>query len=75
LRVDSRLFIGLGLLIAAGSGLLAALNGLPFMTGLWTQQPLPILGKIGTPVIFDIGVYLVVIGVVLTIIFTLAEGE
>ena len=75
LRIDSRLFIGLGLLIAASSGLLAVLNSRPFMTGLWTQQPLPIIGKVGTPVIFDVGVYLVVVGVVLTIIFTLAEGE
>ena len=73
LRVDSRLFIGL--LIAVSSGLPAVLNSRPFMTGLWTQQPWPIIGKVGTPVIFDVGVYLVVVGVVLTIIFTLAEGE
>jgi multicomponent Na+:H+ antiporter subunit B len=75
LRIDSRFFIGGGLLVAVGSGLLSVIGRFPFMTGLWFQQPVPILGKIGTPVIFDVGVYLVVLGVVLTIIFTLAEGE
>ena len=75
LRVEPRVLIGLGLLIAVGSGSLAVLGRWPFMTGLWTAQPLPILGKVGTPVIFDIGVYLVVVGVVLTIIFALAEGD
>jgi multicomponent Na+:H+ antiporter subunit B len=29
--------------------------------------------KIGTPLVFDIGVFLTVIGVVLTIVFTLAD--
>ena len=75
LRIDSRFFIGGGLLVVVGSGLLSVIGRLPFMTGLWLQQPVPILGKIGTPVIFDVGVYLVVLGVVLTIMFTLAEGE
>lgn len=31
------------------------------------------MGKVGTPLLFDTGVYLVVIGVVLIIIFELAE--
>jgi multicomponent Na+:H+ antiporter subunit B len=31
--------------------------------------------KIGTPLLFDLGVYLVVIGVSLTIIFALEEAE
>ncbi len=35
---------------------------------------LPLVGKPGTPLMFDIGVYLVVIGVTLTIIFQLAEN-
>jgi multicomponent Na+:H+ antiporter subunit B len=29
---------------------------------------------VGTPLVFDIGVFLAVIGVVLTIVFTLAEA-
>jgi multicomponent Na+:H+ antiporter subunit B len=43
------------------------------MSGVWLQQALPVLGKVGTPVIFDAGVYLVVIGVTLLILFSLME--
>ncbi|MDW8098157.1 MAG: Na+/H+ antiporter subunit B [Anaerolineae bacterium] len=73
LGVDSRALIGIGLLVAIFSGLLSVLMGLPFMTGLWAEATLPVLGKVGTPLLFDVGVYLVVIGVMITIIFTLAE--
>jgi Domain related to MnhB subunit of Na+/H+ antiporter. len=73
LGVDPRVLIGIGLLMAVGSGLLSVLQGQPFMTGLWAETALPVLGKAGTPLLFDVGVYLVVIGVMLTIIFTLAE--
>ncbi len=73
LRVDSRIYIGVGLLIAVSSAAISLFMGLPFMTGLWSEQPIPIFGKLGTPVVFDIGVYLVVLGVALTIIFSLAD--
>jgi multicomponent Na+:H+ antiporter subunit B len=43
------------------------------MTGIWSERDLPVLHTVGTPVIFDIGVFLVVLGVMLTIIFALAE--
>ncbi|MFC1976517.1 MnhB domain-containing protein [Chloroflexota bacterium] len=47
----------------------------PFMTGIWSSRILPVLGKVGTPLLFDIGVYLVVLGITLLIIFSLAEEE
>ncbi len=74
LGIDPRFLIGLGLLVALGSGVVSLAQGLPFMTGLWSEYAWPILGKVGTPLLFDIGVYLVVIGVTLTIIFALAEA-
>jgi multicomponent Na+:H+ antiporter subunit B len=74
LGVDPRTLIGLGLLVALGSGILGLASGVPFMTGLWSEYTVPILGKVGTPLLFDTGVYLVVIGVTLTIIFALAEA-
>lgn len=73
LGVDPRDLIGIGLLIAVASGLAALFTGQPFLTALWGAGTLPLLGKPGTPVFFDIGVYLTVIGVALTMIFTLAE--
>lgn len=73
LGVDTRVLIGLGLLVAASSGLISLAAGQPFMTGLWSGFTVPLLGKVGTPLMFDIGVYVVVLGVTLTIVFTLAE--
>jgi len=65
--------IGLGLAFVSG---LAPVIGLddPFMTGLWFPEPFPIIGNVGSALFFDIGVYLVVIGVTLTIIFTISES-
>ena len=73
LRLDPRVLIGSGVLLAAISGMIAWLSGKPFLTAVWLGQPWPILGKVGTPLLFDLGVYFVVLGVVLKIIFVLAE--
>jgi multicomponent Na+:H+ antiporter subunit B len=73
LRVDPHLLIAAGLLAALTSGLLPFVFRKPFLTGLWAWRELPALGKVGTPLLFDAGVYLVVIGIVLMIIFELAE--
>lgn len=74
LMVDPRSLVGTGLLTSAASGALPLLLGLPFMTGLWYDLHTP-LGEVhlGTPVFFDIGVFLVVLGVTLTIILALIE--
>ena len=61
--------LGSGLLVALISGLPAVVRGQPFLTALWTSGP----AAIGTPAVFDAGVFLVVTGVVLMMIFTLAE--
>ena len=65
LAAPSRL-IGVGLLLALGSGLLPLLLGQAFLTALWLDPG----SGIGTPLLFDLGVFLVVIGVVLTMTFT-----
>jgi multicomponent Na+:H+ antiporter subunit B len=69
LLADPSRLIGIGLLLALGSGLLPVGFERNFLTSLWVY---PELG-IGTPLLFDIGVFLVVVGVVVTITFTLAE--
>lgn len=68
-------FIALGLLIMAGSGVSSIIMGKPFLTGRWVKLGIPGVGKIelGTPLLFDMGLYLVVVGVVLTIIFSIME--
>jgi multicomponent Na+:H+ antiporter subunit B len=75
LRVEPRSLIGTGLLVALASGIPPLLEGWPFMTGLWLKQPLPGVGKLGGPVVFDCGVYVVVLGIVIAMFLALAEEE
>jgi multicomponent Na+:H+ antiporter subunit B len=69
--------MGVGLLVALGSGCVSLVAGKPFMTGQWgaVQIYSDEIWHLGTPFFFDVGVYLVVIGAVLTIILSLAEGD
>lgn len=62
LRASPQAYIGAGLVFAIVSGLPALFRAEPFLSHQW---PYPALG-LGTTLIFDIGVYLVVIGAVLT---------
>lgn len=73
LPVTPRQLMVAGLAVAFVSGLLAFTLGLPYLAGLWWDQSIPVMGKLGTPFVFDVGVYLVVIGVTLTILFSLME--
>ncbi len=76
LRVDPRAIAMTGLLVAIVAGLIAATAGAPFLTGLWTfigATPSDKGLALGTPLLFDIGVYLVVIGGVLGMVVALEE--
>lgn len=75
LPVDSHALIGVGLLVAIAGGSAAVFAGRPLMTALWWQVPVPGMGDLdlGTPLVFDVGVYLTVVGVTLSIILPLAE--
>jgi multicomponent Na+:H+ antiporter subunit B len=74
LLVRPATLLGVGPLVALTSGLPAVITGQPFMTAQWTEVPLgETTVALGTPLVFDAGVFLAVIGVVLTIVFTLAE--
>jgi multicomponent Na+:H+ antiporter subunit B len=75
LQLNPHTLIGSGLLLSLGAGVYPMLNGMQFLTGIWSEFHLLGFGEVelGTPFIFDIGVYLVVLGVTLLIIFSLAE--
>lgn len=75
LKYDPIQIIGVGLLIALISGVIPLFYGKVFMTGLWLKYDFPVIGKLGTPLIFDLGVYLLVLGISTKIIFSLAEEE
>lgn len=69
LRVSPVALIGAGLAIAVLSGMFGLLSGDAFMTALWVfPGGLPI----GTPLLFDVGVFLTVFGAVMHMLTRLA---
>lgn len=75
LRVEPHVLLGTGLVFAYGAGVLALATGRPFLTGLWLDVHVPVLGHLhlGSTLIFDIGVMLVVIGTVLLMVFSVED--
>jgi multicomponent Na+:H+ antiporter subunit B len=75
LRVDLQALIALGLVTALLSGVVSTILGRPFLTGLWGEVSVPNAGAIalGTPLIFDFGVYLVVFGVTQLMVHSLLD--
>ena len=81
LWVESRLrlypltLIGAGMLCAAGAGMLAWWSGLPFLTARDPGFHVPMIGAVhlSSVLLFDIGVYLLVIGATLLMLVALAH--
>ena len=73
LRFDPLIFVGVGLALALLSGVPPLFDGGAYLTGQWLEAKVPVVGHLGTPFVFDLGVYLAVLGVVVTIVFELAE--
>lgn len=67
---------GFGLFIAGLSGVASIIFGDAFLTGQWWFPAFnPDLKYLSTVVLFDIGVYLVVVGAIVSIITGLEENE
>ena len=65
-----------GLALAMFSGIPSIFLGDPFMTSVWAPTwQIPVLGKLklGTPLLFDVGVYLAVIGFTIKCAISLGE--
>jgi multicomponent K+:H+ antiporter subunit A len=75
LRVHPLSWMGLGLLASATAGLSAWAFSLPFLSSLTAHFHLPLLGDIhlSSVLLFDVGVYLLVIGATLLILVALAH--
>ncbi len=73
LRLDPLLLVGMGLTTALLSGVPPLFDGGAFLTGHWLDGKVPVIGHLGTPLVFDVGVYLTVLGVVVAIVFEMAE--
>ncbi|MCM3619033.1 Na(+)/H(+) antiporter subunit B [Sutcliffiella horikoshii] len=66
-----------GLLISILTGVAAMFFDVPYLTHTFGYVELPILGEtaLASTLIFDLGVYLVVVGIAMTIIQTIGESE
>lgn len=77
LHFDPRTFVGVGLLLMLVGGIVGPLLfGDPFLTAHWLKVG---FGEqefsLGTPLVFDVGVYLGVAGTILLIAFSLEEED
>jgi multisubunit Na+/H+ antiporter MnhB subunit len=78
LRIKPTALVAIGLLTCLVSGLPAIFLGFPFMKALWLPTfSLPLLGTVhlGTPLVFDAGVYLAVAGFCLKVFFSFMESN
>jgi len=77
LPVRSTVLMGSGLVVAAITGFAALLPGLEFLESGYIETSLPLFGevKVVSALFFDIGVYLVVVGMALGLVKALGEEE
>jgi multicomponent Na+:H+ antiporter subunit B len=75
LRVEPHTLLGVGLVCAYGTGVFALVLGEPFLTSLWVDLHIPVLGDLhlGSTLPFDIGVMLVVVGTALLMVFSVED--
>jgi multicomponent K+:H+ antiporter subunit A len=74
-RIYPQYWIAAGLLCAAGAGLLAWLAARPFLAALVLHADFPIIGEVhlSTVLLFDLGVFLLVVGASVLILVALAH--
>jgi multicomponent Na+:H+ antiporter subunit A len=85
LPFDAGKILGLGLALSAGTAVASILVGAPALSSALIEMQLPVLGtvKFVTALFFDLGVYLIVVGLVLDVLrslgaridFELAESQ
>ena len=77
LRVDPSVLIGTGLAIALAVGLTSLIADGSFLESAIWKFDLPVIGdvKIVSSSLFDVGVHVLVVGVVMAIVVALAEAD
>jgi len=75
LRIQPLRWIGFGLLIAAVTGVGAWFFGYPYLTSYFTHAELPVVGSVplASALVFDIGVFALVVGATALILIALAH--
>jgi multicomponent Na+:H+ antiporter subunit A len=65
--------IGAGLVSSLAAGLAGFVSRGSFLASLWLPFSIPGLGKVGTVLLFDLGIYLIVFGVAISILLLLSK--
>ncbi|MHA7966664.1 Na(+)/H(+) antiporter subunit B [Paenibacillus sp. CAU 1782] len=75
--VDFKIVGAIGVMLALLTGLASVLFGDNFLFQYYEYVNLPLLGKtgLGTAFVFDLGVYMAVVGTTMTIIRSISEDE
>ena len=73
IKINPGYLMPIGLFFAVGAAMAPYFIGAPILKGLWFEEPFRFIGMVGSALFFDIGVYLVVIGATLTIMFSLSD--
>ena len=76
LRLPYRGLMALGLLVSLAVGSIALLRGFPFLTSFHTSAHVPVLGievEMGLAQAFDAGIFLLVVGGMMTAVLALRE--
>jgi multicomponent Na+:H+ antiporter subunit B len=73
LRTEPQQLILLGLIMALVSAIMPMFFGGNLLEAIWLEMTLPAVGKLGTPLLFDLGVYFTVLGITMLIVLSLAS--
>ncbi|MBL8327961.1 MAG: monovalent cation/H+ antiporter subunit A [Rubrivivax sp.] len=75
MRVDYRSWVGWGLLIAGGCGIASFFLGAPFLTSTYDYPMWPLVGAVplASASIFDLGVFLTVVGATMVALLAMAR--
>ncbi|MFO8087135.1 MAG: MnhB domain-containing protein [Bacteroidales bacterium] len=73
MKIKPETYLVMGFIVILLSFMPVLVPGKTFFEGVWVSFDLPLLGllKLGTPLLFDIGIFLVVIGVTVLFLFSL----
>jgi multicomponent K+:H+ antiporter subunit A len=74
-RIEYHTMIGLGVVIAGLTGVGSWLSGSPFLTSAYTYVHLPPIEEfeLATAMLFDLGVFLTVLGAVMLMLYSLSR--
>jgi multicomponent Na+:H+ antiporter subunit B len=73
IRVDPRTLLVFGLAAVVGAAVTGLAVGRQVLSGVWLKTPIPGIGKVGSVLVFDVGVFLIVVATVVLMVVELAD--